>query len=322
MKLKNSKEFIAGALVVAAVAGLYWGIAFLKGNDVFKSERVFYAVYTNAQGLMVANPVRINGFQVGQVGDLYFHPDLSGRLVAKIVVASDYPFTKNTVARISSDGLLGEKMVVLVLGKDGPLAESGDTLQADIEVSLSETINQEVAPVKLKAEKLMGSLDTAIQVLTGFLDPKTERAFRTSVVSLENSLKNLEGITRNTDGILSENRAKLDRLFTHLDQLGKTLASNQKELDQTLNNVAAITDTLASSNLSNTLSQLETTSTHLATITDRIAAGKGTLGLLVQDDKLYHDVDKTLLALEKLLTDLKARPRRYLAPFGQRNAEE
>ncbi len=321
-KIRPSKEFIAGALVVVAVAGLYWGIAFLKGNDVFKSERVFYAVYSNSQGLMKANPVTINGFQVGQVGDLYFHPDLSGRLIAKIVVSNDYPIPANTVARISSNGLLGEKMVVLLLGNATNSATSGDTLQGGIEVSITETINAEVAPIKLKAEKLMGSLDTAIQVLTGFLDPKTERAFRTSVVSLQRSLNHLEGITRNTDGLLTDNRAKLDRLFTNLDKLGQTLAANSGDLDRALSNTAAITDTLAAANIAQTLTQLEVTSAQLATITSKIASGKGTLGLLVHDDKLYQNVDGAVLSLEKLLTDFRAHPRRYLAPFGKRNSDE
>ena len=322
LKIRPSKEFIAGALVVVAVAGLYWGIAFLKGNDVFKSERVFYAVYSNSQGLMKANPVTINGFQVGQVGDLYFHPDLSGRLIAKIVVSNDYPIPANTVARISSNGLLGEKMVVLLLGNATNSATSGDTLQGGIEVSITETINAEVAPIKLKAEKLMGSLDTAIQVLTGFLDPKTERAFRTSVVSLQRSLNHLEGITRNTDGLLTDNRAKLDRLFTNLDKLGQTLAANSGDLDRALSNTAAITDTLAAANIAQTLTQLEVTSAQLATITSKIASGKGTLGLLVHDDKLYQNVDGAVLSLEKLLTDFRAHPRRYLAPFGKRNSDE
>jgi phospholipid/cholesterol/gamma-HCH transport system substrate-binding protein len=322
LKIRPSKEFVAGALVVVAVAGLYWGISFLKGNDVFKSERVFYAVYNNAQGLMKANPVTINGFQVGQVGDLYFHPDLSGRLIAKIVISNDYPVPANTVARISSDGLLGEKMVVLLLGDASKSAASGDTLQGDFEVSITETINAEVAPIKLKAEKLMGSLDTAIQVLTGFLDPKTERAFRTSVLSLENSLDHLEGITKNTDGLLADNRAKLDRLFTNLDKLGQTLAANSGELERVMNNAAAITDTLAAANLKQTLGQLEQTSTQLAAITGQIAAGKGTLGLLVHDEKLYRNVDEAVVSLEKLLTDFRAHPRRYLAPFGKRNNDE
>jgi phospholipid/cholesterol/gamma-HCH transport system substrate-binding protein len=213
-------------------------------------------------------------------------------------------------------------MVVLLLGNASQSAASGDTLMGSIEVSITETINAEVAPIKLKAEKLMGSLDTAIQVLTGFLDPKTERAFRTSVVSLENSLDHLEGITKNTDGLLADNRAKLDRLFSNLDKLGQTLAANSGDLDRALSNAASITDTLAAANLTQTLAQLEQTSAHLAVITDKIAAGKGTLGLLVHDEKLYRDVDGALVSLEKLLTDFRAHPRRYLAPFGKRNNDE
>ncbi len=311
-KIKASKEFIAGTLVILAVVGLYWGINFLKGNDLFKKERVFYAVYDNAQGLLKSNPVLINGFQVGQINDLYFHPDMSGRLVAKIVLSNDYPIPSNSEARIVSDGLLGEKQMILVLGDAKTDARIGDTLQSGIETSLSETLNREVAPVKIKAEKLMGSLDTAIQVITGFLDRNTEATFRNSMQSLDNSIDNLESISRQTSGFVTKNRTSFDVLIKNLEKLSTTLALNQDEFSRVMGNVATISDSLGKSHVLETMESLTRAVQHTELILAKMESGESTAGKIFNDDTLYKDIDKALQSLDLLLLDVKAHPKRYV----------
>jgi phospholipid/cholesterol/gamma-HCH transport system substrate-binding protein len=43
-----------------------------------------------------------------------------------------------------------------------------------------------------------------------------------------------------------------------------------------------------------------------------INAGKGTLGKVIKDDKLYASVDSAVSNMNVLLKDIKARPYRYI----------
>ena len=71
-KLKISREVKVGFVFVVAIAVTIWGMMYLKGLDLFKTKRTFYAEYDVVNGLVTANPVSIKGLKVGQVKTLYF----------------------------------------------------------------------------------------------------------------------------------------------------------------------------------------------------------------------------------------------------------
>ncbi len=68
MKINNETK--VGVLAAVAITILILGYSFLKGNDVFSDENEFYAVYERVDGLVVSNPVLVNGFQIGRVSQL------------------------------------------------------------------------------------------------------------------------------------------------------------------------------------------------------------------------------------------------------------
>lgn len=245
MALKISREFKVGLYFVLAVAVIYWGVNFLKGNDVFASGTIYYAVYNNTEGLTKAKAIQINGYQVGLVDEIYFHPDRSGRLIVKMRMAEEYPLAKNTVARIHSTGLLGEKSIQLMLGDSGSgMAQTGDTLRSDVEGSLTEEVNRQVAPIKAKAERLLGSLDTAVTLITGFLNEDTRNNFVKSFENLQRTFENLENSSAVLNAYLVSNKDEFDALASNLESISDNINSNNENITTVLTNLASITDSL------------------------------------------------------------------------------
>jgi len=68
--MRVSNETKVGALTVIAVTLIIFGFNFLKGKTFFKSGTFIYAKYTDTKGLIVSNPVFVNGFQVGTVFEI------------------------------------------------------------------------------------------------------------------------------------------------------------------------------------------------------------------------------------------------------------
>ena len=318
-----SREFKAGVVVVLAAAILYWGISFLKGSDLFEHGTEVYAVYDNTEGITKSQNVTLNGFSVGKVSDVYFHPNHSGKIVVKMNITTDYPITANSLAEIRSADLLGAKEIALVLEKGSVLIESGDTLRAAIEASLSESINKEVLPVKVKAEKLLASLDSTVNILTGFLGGEMQEEFRTSFDNVNRSISNLGTITDELSLYMSENREALGSATQNLERLTSMLNENRDELDRVFNNLANISDTLARANAGEAMRSLSKTATRLDAITSNIEAGEGTLGKLVANDSFYNEINHAILSLDKLLEDIKERPGRYveISIFGGKNKD-
>jgi phospholipid/cholesterol/gamma-HCH transport system substrate-binding protein len=235
-------------------------------------------------------------------------------------IDTDYPVPASSLALIKSSDLLGAKEISIQIGKGTELIQDGDTLGSAIEESIGDAINKEVLPVKVKTEKLLASLDTAVQIMTGFLQGGVEQDFRSSFSNVNKSLVHLNEITTELASYMTENRASLGRATQNFEKLSKSLADNRDELERVFANVANISDSLGRANVGQTMLALERTSRNLDVVTGRLANGEGTLGKLSAQDSLYTQIDKTVQSLDRLLLDLRYHPERYvrLSVFGRR----
>jgi phospholipid/cholesterol/gamma-HCH transport system substrate-binding protein len=310
--LKISKEFKIGFIFIIAIGILIWGFNFLKGKNVFSKERVFYAVYQQVGGLEPSKPVLISGLKVGQVKKLYFAPSMNGDIIVVLTISQDFPIPKNTVALIYSQDLMGSKAVSLELGNSQELAQSGDTLLTSVEASLKEEVNQQILPLKLKAEDLISSIDTMVVAVKGVFNKDIRNELISSIRSIRLTFENLENTTENLDTLVSTQSERIASILNHLDQITKNLSENKDEISAILTNVADLSDTLAHSNLPVILDNLEKATTDLSTALEKVQNGEGTLGKLVNDDKLYNELDKAATELNRLLEDVRLHPKKYV----------
>ncbi len=317
--MKISKEFRIGLVALVALVLLYWGFNFLKGKDLFEKKRIYYAVYDKVDGLSRSRPVTINGYQVGMVENIYFHPDGSGRLMVQINMTNDFTISKGTLARIYSEDLLGGKSIELVLGVENEPAESGDTLVSDIQLSLTEEVNKQVAPLKQKAEKLIGSVDTVLILISGFLNNETQNNFMETFNSLRRSFQVLEHTIRTVDKTVSNSQEDLQSIIGNLASITANLEENNDELNRAFNNIGNITDSLAQVRFAETFQSLNRTLVATEDIMKQISEGEGSLGLLVNDEELYNNLQDATEQMNLLLQDVRYNPKRYVnfSVFGK-----
>jgi phospholipid/cholesterol/gamma-HCH transport system substrate-binding protein len=311
MTIRLSKEFKVGMYLVLAIFLLYWGVNYLKGNDVFARDTVFYAIYDNTEGLAPAKSLEINGYQIGLIDNIYFHPDQSGRLIVKLKQLKPYPIPKNSIARIHSAGFLGEKNIQLILGDSKELAQSGDTLISGFDLSLTEEVSAQVAPIKAKAETLLASLDTVVGLLSGFLSPNSQKNFEKSFESLKNTFANLEKSSTILNNYLTGNEASFQRITANLESISRELSSNSSNITRAIKNVANITDTINQINIGQTMKKVDHAVAMLDEVMFKINSGVGTTGELVNNNVLYENLEDATYSLNRLLLDIKYNPNKY-----------
>jgi len=310
--LKISRELKVGLIAVLTIAALYWGFSFLKGSNLFDSSRYFYAVYNQVDGLGPSRPVTINGFKVGQVADIAFMPDQSGRLYVKMSINNDFNIPHDTKARIYSSNLMGEKAISLDLGRSVEYAVSGDTLYGDIELSITEEVNRQVAPLKEKAEKLIGSIDTVMVLASGFLNSDNKQNFTRTFQSIRRSFATLEHSVQVFDTTLSKSQDGLITTLENLSSVTSTFKENEAEFDKIIKNFGAISDSLSEVELKRTFTTLEQTLQETQAVVQKINNSEGTMGALVNDKEVYENLARSTEQLNLLLLDLKYNPQRYL----------
>ena len=280
--------------------------------DVFSNERVFYAVYKDVGGLEKANPVKINGLTVGQVRNMYFTEDGQANIVIEIVLKNRLPVPKNSIAKIVSSDILGSKAVDIILGSSPEYTESGDTLLADIEISIKAEVSRQLQPLKTKAENLMMSIDTVLTMLNSLFSSTNTRNITKSVEYMTNSFENLESTTNTIDTLLKGQRYRLEKIFENIESITTNLQSNGENLNNIIANLSSFSDTLAKARVAETVSNINKTMIQISEISKKINEGEGSLGLLVNDDSLYIELEKTSRELNLLIEDIRLNPKKYV----------
>jgi len=218
----------------------------------------------------------------------------------------------NSVANIFSLDLLGTKNIEIKLGDSKIEAQDGDTLLGGSQMSLSEEVNMQVAPLKLKAENLLSSLDTMVTVLQSVFNSETRKNINASFISIRSTLSNLENTTYNVDTLVYGQRKRLERIMFNIESITENFRKNDENISNILSNFSLISDTLAKSNLAGTLANVNIVLNQVATITTKIDKGEGSLGMLVNDQKLYENLNKSASQLNLLIEDMKLNPYRYV----------
>lgn len=313
MKLKFKKEVITGIVVLGSLGLLYWGLNYLKGIDIFNKELSYYAVYDKVEGLSVSNPVQINGYTVGNVRAINLLSDNSGRILVKFsIVNHDFNLPKFTIAKISSLDLLGSKSINLVLGKMEEFHSPGDTLKSSVEASISEEVNNQILPLKAKAEDLLSSMDTAIQIVRAILNEEARSNLSQSFKNIKNAMGTFELVALRMDTMVMTEKAKLSSILTNFNSISNNMRNNNENITLILDNIAFITDSIAASNITQTINNAGIAFRDAASIMEKIERGEGTIGQLVNNDSLYINLENSARNLDRLLIDIEENPRRYV----------
>jgi phospholipid/cholesterol/gamma-HCH transport system substrate-binding protein len=284
----------------------------LKNKNILYKEKVLIAVYQHVNGLNPSNPIYINGVKVGQVGKVYFDPKMNGDIIVQMVFTDKFPIPANSVARIFSEDLMGSKAVEILLGNAQEFASNGDTLVTDVETSLKDAVNQQILPLKRKAEDLISSIDTIVVAIQGIFNKEAREDLIASIKSIRQTFQNLESTSQSLDTLMITQSNRMASILYNIDMITRNLNNNSEEINRVLDNLASLSDTLASSNISGVIANLDKTIGEISTVMSKIDKGEGTLGQLVNDDKLYSELEKSARELNLLLEDIRLNPKRYV----------
>lgn len=312
MAFRIRTEVKVGVIALITIGAFIWGYYFLKGKDLFKSEDIYYAVYPNVNGLAESSPVIINGMKVGLVRDVRFVNDTNRSIFVTFSLPMGHKVPLMTVAEIYSLDLMGSKGIRLILYDTNAYHSPGDTLLMGLEQDLKEQVSAQVLPLKLKAEELLKSIDSVMIVIQYILNENARDNLAKTFTSIKKTIQNLEHASIALDTLMQNEKSKLSRIFSNIESISANLRNNNDQLSKAISNFADISDSLAQSDLKNTIYNANKALTDANVILDKIKRGEGTMGMLLNNDSLYNNLERASLNLDKLLQDMRENPKRYL----------
>ncbi len=310
--MKLSKTSKIGILAVICLTILIWGINFLKGRDLFRTEKTFFARYKNVGGLEATTLVTLNGLKIGYVRDIYFAEDLSGDLIVRIAIHNNFPLPVGTSAEIASSDLLGSKVVKINLAKSDKLLHENDTLKTKMAPDIMQQVNEQIAPIKAKAERLIENLDSIVSTASKIFNNESQRNIAESFRQISLTLINLEKISGDLNEVTSNQKKNLSSTITNINDVTANLKVNTVKLGNIMDNFSNFSDSLVKLEVNKTVNHLNTSITNLQSILSKIDTANGTIGKLVNDPLLYQNLTNTSDNLNRLLVDFRLNPKRYV----------
>lgn len=304
MNPTSKKNVLIGLTVVVSICILYWGIEYLKGINLLKPANFYYAKFEKVNGLTVASPVTVNGFKVGQVREITYDYD-TNQISVELSFEKGLKIPDGSTITFSNE-LLGAAALQLNLGASKTYMEVGSVIPTQMQGGLMDKVGNDMMPALVsilpKVDSIVGSVNQilanpAIAASVTRCDAIT-RELAVSSAQLSELMASLNkavpGMVHNANGVLANANALTGDLRTTTGNLN-TITGNLKELP-----------------LDTTLNRINATLANVQRLTAKLNNENSSLGMLLNDKKLYQNATSTVASLDSLLQDVKKHPKKYV----------
>ena len=318
--MKISNESKVGALTAISIAVLILGFNFLKGKTLFKTGNYIFAKYQDTKGLVVSNPVYVNGFQVGSVIDIENTDFNLHSILVTIKLNEDYKIPVNSVASIK-DNPLGSPSIVIKLGNNTKFLHPQDTIATRNAIGLFDDAMNRLEPVTDQIKVTVQSLDSVLKNINRIFDPNTKNNLQQAIANINTTTASLIVSSASIESMLDKQSGAIASTVNNLNSVTKNLADHNKEVATTLSNLEATSNKLAAADINGTIGNLKTAIENLNGLIKKAASDEGSLGKLINDKTLYNNLNNSLKSANTLLDDLRVHPKRYVqfSVFGKKD---
>lgn len=293
----KKKDIFIGIAGVIALLALFFGIKFLKGENLFDSNTYYYVHFSNAHGLVKSSAVYADGYQVGIVSDIIYDYDHPGNVLVEISVDPKLKLRVGTRVQIDS-GLMGGCTLNVYPGSNlGSIYQRGDTIPGSEALGLM----SKAADLVPQVQGLASKVDTLVVSLNRLVNNPDIPLILSNV---EEVSKDLTVTTLHLNSLLENDFPKLASTYNKVGE-----------------NAILLTEKLNGVDIEGTLANVDKTVKDVDRMILQMQSPEGTLGALMKDRGLYDNLNHTVQSADSLLTDFKSRPKRYIhfSVFGRKD---
>jgi phospholipid/cholesterol/gamma-HCH transport system substrate-binding protein len=288
MSGRKTQNVIVGTVVLAALFVLVFGMAFL--NEYHPGEsNVEYTIVAGQVGLLTAgDPVKFNGVKVGKVKTIRLQAD--HKVAILVQVASGVGIPVGSAVEIQNVGLMGERMINVVLAPGGTSYPPGSTLQATYDYGIAET---------------MGAAGELIEQAKGIVD-ELQRVVD-STVGRPDFVPRVNNVVRRADEVSD----RLDRLVAQIEPQVKHAAGDLASAGHTARSMAdraaPVVDSVAdradrtTAELGPMVEDLKAVSADIRVLSDKAKDGRSTIGKLANDTAFYQQLSSAVVRADSLI---------------------
>lgn len=300
---------ILGFFMVALTTTVFGNLDFNK-----KEGKTVYFRLNDATGIRAGTPIMYKGIKVGEVQDVTMK---NNEIVTRVVVYHEFEIPDNVRFNVKQSGFVGQRYVEFDID---PTVQPKSTLQDNYEYDgRQNAANMDAVMAKLNdvAAEMTILLKSFNDVIT---TDKSKNALQDSIANLKDITDSVKKIVVTNDKNIQE---VIDNAKNMTDMLERVITQNEKKINTSINNIAEISQTLKAftasvdkliannqGNIDESLQNLKDITTKVNSAMDDIEniakdinEGKGTLGLLINDEETKNDVKNVVKKVSSFLGD-------------------
>lgn len=321
--MKITNETKVGALTALAITFLILGFNFLKGKSLFKTGSFIYTKVKETKGLMISNPVLINGLQVGSVYELEEANKNLDNIIVSIKMTKDLNIPVNSVASIK-DNPLGTPSIDINMGDQKSYLKNHDTIVSIDSAGLLGSVTAKLTPVVDQVKMTAQTLDSLMKNVNSIFDPSAKNNLQGVLANFNRISANLVATSASLQALMNQQTGTLTKSMSNLSSFTKNLAENNDKITATMANLETSTRNLSQADIDGTVNQLRATIERLNTTVAKLDSKDGSIGRLLNDNQLYDNLANTTRSLNILMDDIRVNPKRYvsISIFGRKDKKQ
>ena len=298
--MKYSKEFKIGVFVVVVLTASFFVINYLRGKDIFNKEIEIVSEYENVEGLVESAPVFIKGYKAGKVSEVIYQPE---KELFKVTcsVKKEFRIPADSKMTIYAVDIMGGKGVKVELGTSEVAVEDGGVLSPSFEAGLLDGLAAGVEPLMAKVASTLDSLSVTVSGINAMLSEANRNSLARTLVHLEKTMQNVNGIAAAVNGKSEE----ISAFLANLENLSVKLGSMVEKVDTLVGGANEVVSTLDESDI-------EALVKSFTDLLQNINDPDGTVGKLLVDGSVYDSVDELLTDVDTLVKKIQENPKKYL----------
>ena len=240
------------------------------------------------------------------VGSFYDYTENDKNLrgiIVTITMKRDFNITRDSKVTIESE-LLGSTYLNVTQGASTDYLKDGDTLVTDLATSFLGDVKAQITPTLTSVRGAIDSLKVVLGGLNRLFDKDTKG-------NINEIIHNLRITTGSLNKLLNAETGALAATLDNANSISANLKKNNDSITAAISSVKRAADKFSNIEIQPTVDSLQASIIAFKSILNKFNTNEGTLGLLMQDRKLYDQLNNLTLSLEILFDDIRVNPKRY-----------
>lgn len=293
--MKISREVKTAILVLSGIALFIYLFSYLKGEDIFTDTNTYYTEF-DYNALSSSSSVTVKGNKVGKIEEISYDFE-TGKTRISFSVNPRLKFSKSSIIRLYETGLMGGNALAIVDSYEGEQAKPGDFIQSEVQPGLITSLKNNFSGISTDLDSAIRSADTLMTSINALVVDESDEGLKSTISELNSTLKSFKVLSNSIQDVIKANDDKIASVLDNFEQTSKDLSELSAQLKEV--------------DLNKTVANLNQTLTGIQAIMSSIDNNEGTIGKLLNDDKLYNNLEAASKEMELLLLDIKLHPARY-----------